>query len=365
MIEYRMPSLGADMEAAVLQEWLVKPGDKVKRGDIIAVVETQKGLIDIELYDVEGGQISRLLVQEGTKVPVGTVMATIITSGEEKPRAPDLPVPPARIRVSPLARKLAEQERIDLTTITGTGPEGAITREDVEQALRKKAPAPAATPSADLRMAVANAMSRANRDIPHYYLSARADMSKALSWLEKENLNRPLQERLLPVVLLVKAVANALKQVPELNAWWQDGLQVKKDIHIGFVVSVRGGGLMIPAIRDAGKKNLAQIMETLSDIIPRARAFRLRSSELSDATVAITSLGGNGAEAVFGIVYPPQVAIIGFGSIAPEPWAENNMLGIRPVVHITLAADHRATDGQTGSRFLEFVKSFLQKPEQL
>lgn len=363
MIEFHMPSLGADMEAATLQEWLVKPGDSVKKGDIIAVVETQKGLIDIELYDVEAGRIFQLLVEAGTKVPVGMVMATI-ASEEELTNAPALPVSAPRIRASPLARKLAEQEKIDLAAITGSGPEGAITREDVEKALQKKAPVPA-VPATDLRMAVANAMSKANREIPHYYLVARADMSKALSWLEKENQNRSLQQRLLPVVLLIKAVAKALQQVPELNAWWQDGIQVKKEIHIGFVVSVRGGGLMIPAIRDADKKNLDQIMETLSGIIPRARSFRLRSSELSDATVTITNLGGSGADAVFGIVYPPQVAIIGFGGINPEPWAENDLLGVRPVVHITLAADHRATDGQTGSRFLEFVKSFLQKPEQL
>ena len=214
-------------------------------------------------------------------------------------------------------------------------------------------------------MAVASAMSKANREIPHYYLQTKIDMSKALAWLTEANKQRPVKQRLLPVVLYIKAVAKAAADVPQLNAYWEDGLQLKEQINIGFVISLRTGGIIIPAIHDAEKKSVDEVMEWMNEIIPRARALNLRSSDITDTTITLTSLAEGSAETVYGVIYPPQVALVGLGSINEQPWAENGMLDVRPVLTATLAADHRASDGQIGSRFLMSLKNYLQQPENL
>ena len=378
-----MPSLGADMEAGTLVEWLVKPGDMVKRGDIIAVVDTQKGLIDIEVFDE--GTIDELLVKEHEKVPVGIVMALITSDKaigapkeykmpskiiEEKMELEEIAVAelPHGIKASPLARRIAAEKGIDLTKVKGTGEGGAVIKEDVEKAIiERMAPGEDKRPAKieSVRMAVAAAMSKSNREIPHYYLETRVDMSKALTWLSEANKQRTVKQRLLPVVLLIKAVAKALTDVPDLNGYWDGGLQLKKDINIGFVVSLRSGGVMIPAIHNADLKSMDDLMLSLNDIIPRARAMKLRSSELSESTITVTNLGEGNAETVYGVIYPPQVAIVGIGSISEQPWAEAGMLDVRPVLNLTLSGDHRATDGATGSRFLMAVKDYLGKPESL
>jgi pyruvate dehydrogenase E2 component (dihydrolipoamide acetyltransferase) len=217
-----------------------------------------------------------------------------------------------------------------------------------------------------MRRAIAGAMARSNREIPHYYLETRLDMSRALRWLEAENQRRPIKERLLPVVLLIKAVARALADVPDLNGYWiDDRLQPQEAIHIGFAISLRQGGLVIPAIHHADLKTLDELMEVLRDLIPRVRSGRLRSSELTDATVTLTNLGDLGVEVVYGVIYPPQVALMGFGKITEQPWAENGMLGVRPVLTATLAGDHRATDGHRGAQFLESLSRRMQEPSQL
>jgi len=382
MIKFKMPSLGADMEAGTLVEWLVKPGSNVKRGDIIAVVDTQKGLIDIEVFDE--GIISDLVVKENQKVPVGTVMA-LITGGKETVVKEEEELPektieekkveniivaemPHGVKASPLAKRIAADNGIDLATIKGSGEDGAITKEDVERTITERiAPGEEKKLIAgeNIRMAVAAAMSKSNREIPHYYLETKVDMSKALSWLAEANKQRSVKQRLLPVVLLIKAVAKALTEVPDLNGYWENGLQKKPDINLGFVVSLRTGGVMIPAIHNADKKTIDELMASLNDIIPRARAMKLRSSELSESTFTVTSLGEGNVETVYGVIYPPQVGLVGFGSIEEQPWAESGMLDVRPVMNITLSADHRATDGASGSRFLMGVKNHLQKPETL
>lgn len=381
MIEFRMPSLGADMEAGTLREWLVKPGDTVKRGDIIAVVDTQKGLIDIEVFDE--GKIEQLLAKEDEKVPVGTLLALIYSEKQapteearpvplppEGATSPEIPAPSPThldIKASPLAKRIAKEKGVDLSRVKGTGEDGAITREDVERAVRGKETRiiqkPAAT-TETVRMAIAAAMSRSNREIPHYYLETKVDMTKALAWLAETNLHRPVKQRLLPTVLLIKAVATALTAVPQLNGYWEDGLVQKQQINIGFVISLRTGGVVIPAIHDADKKSVSEIMEWMNEVIPRARALNLRSSDLTDATFTITSLGEGNTQTVYGVIYPPQVGLTGFGSITEQPWAEKGMLGTRPVLVATLAADHRATDALVGSRFLNTVNNFLQNPAE-
>jgi pyruvate dehydrogenase E2 component (dihydrolipoamide acetyltransferase) len=399
MIEFLMPSLGADMEDGTLIEWKKKPGDTVKRGDIIAEVETQKGLIEIEVFDE--GIIGELLIQENTKVPVGTVMATINPSvvileikEEEIPEKEPIALQPIEekimepisvekiaaihFKISPLAKRIAEDNHIDISQITGTGPDGAIIKEDVDFAIAEREKTEIekiekipvgiekrGTAAEAIRSAVAAAMSKSNREIPHYYLEKKIDMTNALAWLQVANSKRPLKKRLLPVTLLLKATAKSLLEFPDLNAIWDNGLQLKKDINIGFVVSLRTGGIIVPALHQVNLKSIDEIMDALNDIIPRARALRLRSSELSDSTITLTSIGDGGADSVFGVIYPPQVAIIGFGSIAELPFAEHEMIGIRSCISVTLAGDHRATDGLTGSRFLVTLNKYLQIPEAL
>ena len=404
MIEFLMPSLGADMEDGTLVEWRKKPGDPIKRGDIIAEVDTQKGLIEIEVF--EEGIVGELLIKEGTKVPVGTPMALINTDGakleiEKKPKPEEqkpeekqskiqpteeaTPIRPARqdgeekrIKASPLARKIAEDNNIALSGITGTGENGAITKHDVEIAITKKGteipqektlsePVSEKTvpASESVRMAVAAAMSKSNREIPHYYLEKKIDMSTALTWLKETNKTRSVQDRLLPASILIKAVASALDEVPQLNGTWVDGLHLKNEINIGFVVSLRTGGLIVPTIQQADLKTIDEIMIILKDLIPRARAMKLRSSELSNSTITLTNLGEGGADTVFGVIYPPQVAIVGFGNTTEQAFVENGMLGLRPVITATLAGDHRATDGLIGSRFLASLNKHLQNPNAL
>ena len=419
MGEFRMPSLGADMETGKLVEWLVVPGQRVRRGDIVAMVETQKGLFEVEIF--ADGVMGELLVQPGQTVPVGTVLATIdngVAGTGEQPPAPtdaaagrvaaqpedaasaavpttgtSAPAPtaiPGRIACSPSARQLALELGVDLATVTGTGPHGAIGRGDVEAAARAagtKPPAPAepvspapAEASAEkaagkpaptaamkaMRQAIAAAVSRSNREIPHYYLESEIDLSRPLKWLEEENRKRSLRERILPVALLVKAVALALREVPELNGFWQnDQLEVRPDIHIGFAVALRQGGLISPAVHHVDQLGVGEVMERLVDLIERTRTGHLRGSEMTDATVSVTSLGDRGVRTVYGVIYPPQVALIGFGRISERPWAEDGMLGVRRCVTATLAADHRATDGHQGALFLEALNRHLNLPETL
>lgn len=391
-----MPSLGADMEAGTLVEWLKHPGDAIKRGDIIAVVDTQKGAIEIEVF--EDGILDQTIVTPGEKVPVGTVLALIRGTGPEPSgRPPATPMPSAppvaptaaaeppspapaagreqsgRVRVSPMARKLAADLGVDLTNIKGTGSQGAITREDIDRTVATlKTPAAQRTvaPSADrmpaMRSAIAAAMARSKRDIPHYYLSTTIDLSTALAWLRTENEKRPMTERLLPAVLLIKAVALALREVPELNGYWIDGgFTPGSGIHVGSAISLRGGGLVAPALHDADKADLTTLMRTLQDVVARARAGSLRSSEFSDPTITVTNLGDQGVESTFGIIYPPQVALVGFGKISERPWVGSATIEARPLLTATLSADHRASDGHRGGVFLTAIDRLLQIPEKL
>jgi pyruvate dehydrogenase E2 component (dihydrolipoamide acetyltransferase) len=449
MSEFKMPSLGADMDAGTLVEWKKKPGDTVKRGDIIAAVETAKGVIDIECF--EDGILDEIFFQAGQEVPVGNILATIVSKEEYgKPKAAPAPKPSepvkiekipeaaiteaakasavkvveelkasiapppaegARVRISPLASRMAIELGVDLRQVKGTGPGGAIQRADIERAVAAMkavvqepvkappaaeskpveavtpppiAPPVAPTPPVErppevvpeqkktvdfqtaMRQAIAAAMSRSNREIPHYYLETSIDMTNALHWLEEENLKRPIRERLLPVVVLLKAVAKSLTEVPELNGFWIDGgHQVSEAIHIGFAIALRQGGLLTPAIHDADMKTFDELRDAMNDLIIRTRSNRLRSSELTDATITVTSLGDRGVEKVFGVIYPPQVALVGLGKITQQPWAVNGALCVRPVLVATLAGDHRATDGHKGGLFLEALNRNLQEVEKL
>src|SRR5581483_7669179 len=225
---------------------------------------------------------------------------------------------------------------IDSATLHGSGPGGRIQRKDVEAAAAARkpgalpptpppapppAPAPAVPPagedrSAAMRRAIAAAMSRSKRELPHFYPGQTIDMSRAIAWLTEENLRRPVSERLLHGVLFVKAVALALREVPELNATWLgDEVVRREDINVGVAIALRGGGLVAPAIRNTDKLSLDELMHAFRDLVARARAYSLRSSEMSEPTITVTSLGERSADTVYGVIFPPQVAIVGFGAL--------------------------------------------------
>jgi pyruvate dehydrogenase E2 component (dihydrolipoamide acetyltransferase) len=217
-----------------------------------------------------------------------------------------------------------------------------------------------------MRAAIAAAMARSKREIPHFYLATTVDMGAAEAWREAENARRPVTERLLPIALLVKAVAQALVEVPELNGTWVDGrFRPGSGVHVGCAVSLRGGGLVAPAVHDADRKPLPTLMADLRDLVARARTGSLRSSELSDSTITVTNLGEMGADSTFGIVFPPQVALVGFGRVVRRPWVVDDAVVVRPVVTASLSADHRVVDGHRGGLFLAAVDRRLQNPEAL
>jgi len=389
MAEFRMPSLGADMEAGTLVEWKVKPGDAVRRGDIVAVVDTDKGAIDVEIW--EDGVVEEIRVQPSSKVPVGTVLAVLRGPGAPPPEpaaaAPRVvaprpaeptpggppaagaavhsgPASPRTPRASPAARALARELGIDLGAVAGTGPGGAVTREDVEAHGRKGAPLPSRT--AGMRQAIAAAMSRSKREIPHYYLGTDIDLSRALSWMARENERRPVTERLLAIALLLKAVALAAREVPEVNGLWVDGaFRPSAAVHLGLAIALRQGGLVAPALHDVDRKGLGELMRDVNDLVGRTRSGGLRSSELADATLTVTSLGDLGVAAVYGVIYPPQVALVGFGRVTERPWAAGKLVEVRPVITATLSGDHRASDGIRGAQFLAALDRLLQTPEGL
>jgi pyruvate dehydrogenase E2 component (dihydrolipoamide acetyltransferase) len=395
MAEFRMPSLGADMEAGTLVEWLVKPGDWVKRGDIVAVVETQKGAIEIETY--QAGQIEKILVDLHSKVPVGTPLAHIRTEGEVKPAveaapvprttpaAPPVTPPPTRApvgappavtaaagaRASPAARRLAEQRGFDLSTVTGSGPSGAVTYADVERRLGEAA-APVERKRGlwldleAMRTAIAAAMARSKREIPHYYLEHQVDVTACERWLAQTNAPRPPDNRLIFGALAIKAAALAARRFPAFNGFYRENrYEPAQAVHVGVAIAIRGGGLAAPALHDADRLTLDELMSSMRDLVQRTRAGRIRSSEISDPTITVSSLGERGVEALYGIIYPPQVAIIGFGKMVVRPWVVDGAIGPRSVITITLSADHRVSDGHAGALFLAEIGKLLEEPDKL
>lgn len=419
-----MPSLGADMDEGKLAEWLVAPGDRLARGDIVAVVETQKGAIEIEIF--EPGEVAELIAKPGQTLPVGAPLARIRKPGEvdedapqrppETAPAPEMasgaetaplvtpptpesapsatrPATPIRaagavpgavhgvaatgVLASPAARTRAAQAGLDLARVTGSGPGGAVLLGDVEAHL-KDPPAPEepfekragrgkpGLDMAEMRRAIAAAMSRAKREIPHYYLSHRIDLQAAQDWLTATNAERPPDRRLLMGALLIRATVRALPRMPEFNGRFEGGdYTPSAAVHCGMAVALRGGGLIAPAIMDAHEKGLDDIMAAMRDVVARTRAGRLRNSEVTQGTLTVSSLGETGVDALYGVIYPPQVALVGFGSPRPQAVVHDARLAARICVTATLAADHRVSDGRRGAAFLAEIDRLLQEPETL
>lgn len=456
-----MPSLGADMEHGKVVEWLVKPGDYIHKGDLVAAVDTDKTVMDIESF--QEGVLAEFLVDIGDTVDVGTPIARITATPAELPPAPPADreakaAPPVRhlahtlgvdvgrisgsgtdgevtradveraaaapgtrapepatapeahrIRSSPLARRLAAELGVELSAVTGTGPGGAVTEEDVLAAVPPRgrpakeagAEKPAAAPPSEaqpveaptveaprgtpeeeqpgrkrttaaggkaesLRQAIGALMSRSKKEIPHYYLSTTLDLAAAMAWMQAANQQRPVSSRLVPSALLLKATALAAKEEPDMNGFFTKGaFHPSSAVHLGVAVALRHGGIVAPAVHHADTLSLDQLMDQLRDLVGRARAGRLQRAEMADPTITVTNLGDLGVESVYGVIYPPQVAMVGFGKVLEQPWAHNGMLGIRHAAIATLSADHRVSDGLRGGRFLARIDELLQAPEKL
>lgn len=385
-VEFRLPSLGADMESATLTEWLKQPGEHIHRGEAIATVETTKGLIDLEAY--EDGTLSELVATPGTRLPVGAVMAHLEVEGGAAPAAelnappPGAPAPPAqappppaatvsapqaeRVRLSPAARRRAHELGIAPETLAHAAAPGAIVHlQDIER-LASAPPAAANAARAAMREAIGAAMARAKREIPHYYLGHTLDFGPARAWLTQHNAQLAVGERLIEAVLLIKAVALAAARLEGFNGHWREGrFERSAAVHVGAAIAVRGGGLVAPALLDAHAKDLAALMSEFSALVTRARAGHLRSGEFTAATITLTSLGADGVDVLYPIINPPQVAIIGAGAIRDAPWAIEGRIEVRPLLTLALAADHRVTDGRLGARFLRSIAELLADPQRL
>ncbi len=359
--------------------------------------------VDVHALDGSGagGAITRgdvesagARLREVRHAPIGAGRCAPVRGGRPSP-------PPVRrahpsltgVRSSPMARRVATELGVEIGDIQGTGPGGAIVESDVRRAARRKpsvaapplgesgeqeapkqtrpAPATLGTVADDarqvaMRRAIGALMARSKREIPHYYLSTDIDMSRAVAWLEQTNVERPVTARLVVPVLLIKATALAVATVPEMNGFMRgDTFEPSQDVHVGVAVSLRTGGVIAPAIHHVDRLPIDELMVALRDLVNRARGGVLRSSEMSDPTITVTNLGDLGVDSVFGVIYPPQVALVGFGRVAERAWAAHGMVGVRSCATATLSADHRVSDGHRGGRFLGTIDRLLQHPEDL
>jgi len=307
MADLLMPSLGADMTEGTLLEWRVAQGDSVHRGDIVAVVDTDKSAIDVESF--VDGEVESLLVQPGMTVPVGTTLAVL--------RSPSAPAVVGVVRDADDARSPAQRVTAEL-------------------------------------------MARSAREIPHFSVESTLEVGALVAALERRNAGRPPTERVVVGAALMLAIARAATRAPDLNGWLVDeAFHPAERVDLGVAISLRGGGLVVGTVEAADTLSLDGMMTALAGVTERARQGRLRSSDLVPATLTVTSLGERGAESVRGLIHPPQVALVGLGRVVRRPWAVDGQVVARPVVTVTVAADHRVSDGRRASALVAGVEEEL------
>ncbi|MGH2633821.1 MAG: dihydrolipoamide acetyltransferase family protein [Tepidiformaceae bacterium] len=435
--EITMPQMGADMTEGTLIRWVKQVGDHVARGDILAEVETDKATVELEAF--EAGDLLKQLVGEGEVVPVGEVIGLLgdaseaVPDIERKPRAetparrtverPAEPVAAAaqqesspsarttavatpatiddgRVRISPVARRMATEAGLDVHGLSGSGPDGRILRRDVEAAVagrgapaaapagraepsvqppvpvaaNREAPAAArptpvpapgeVTPLSKMRQAIARRMTQSKQSQPHYYLTLDIDMTAAMAFREQLNVAVGEGARVSVNDLIVKACALAIQKYPKFNAEYTDaGLKYHDRVNIDIGIAL-DEGLLAPAILDCDSKSLGRIAADAKDLIARAKSNRLRAEEL-EGTFTITNLGAYGVEMLIGIINPPQAAILGVGSVMPQPVVRDGQVVVRDVMKVALSADHRISDGAEGARFSKEIQALLENPVSL
>jgi pyruvate dehydrogenase E2 component (dihydrolipoamide acetyltransferase) len=377
--EYLMPSLGADMDEGSVIEWLIGVGDLVERGQVIARVETEKSDIDIEIW--HEGTVDEVLVEPRRIVSVGTPLLKLHRSRVDShvDFAPPVGEPvsqrDATVLASPLARHLADERGVSLSDVVGSGPHGAVRCCDLDRVTTPELSTTTNAPDggepdpssrADrMRATIAMRMERSSSDIPHYRLERAIDLGALTQYLAERNEQRPVAERILPAAAFVRATAIAAARHPELNGTWVDGRFVPgAGVNVSVVVSLRTGGLLTPLIRDADQYSLDELMHQIAEFTAAARTGTLRSTWTgAGSTITITNLGDRGADLVHGLISPPEVALVGFGRVVERPWVVDRQVEPRPIVIVTLGADHRATDASVGSRFLATLARSLENPE--
>jgi pyruvate dehydrogenase E2 component (dihydrolipoamide acetyltransferase) len=403
--EVVMPQMGADMKEGTLIRWLKKEGDEVRRGETIAEIETDKANIEIEAF--EGGVFRKTLAQPGDVVAVGQVIAIIGAAGEDvskyearravptgrqapqpamaaaaKPTTAAAPpaakAPPGgdgHVRASPVARRIAEEKGIDLARVSGTGPEGRITREDVEAFLQRQPSAPEKEPAgapagkapamSKMRQAIARRMAQSKREAPHYYVTVDVEMTEAQRL--RSELNATLGEEAHVSVndLLVKASAKALQRHPMFNTWFIDGEVQQQEAQNVCIAIALDEGLIAPAVLDCGRKSVVEIAQASRSLAERARSGALKPDEYSGGTFTVSNLGMYGIEELIAIIQPPQTAILGVGRVSPRPVARDGAVEVAEVMTLALSGDHRVTDGALGAQFLGEIKRLLEAPVDL
>jgi pyruvate dehydrogenase E2 component (dihydrolipoamide acetyltransferase) len=315
--EVPMPSLGADMNSGKLMKWKIKKGDHVDKGQALAVVETTKSTLDIENF--HEGVVSELIGREGDEINVGSPIA--VFEVEEKELKTDKILTP---------EKFKEESRVNL------------------------------------RDSIASLMSKSKREIPHYYLKNKMNLSVLMNWMDKKNAILTPEKRLMLPVVFLKFISMALKDFPRMNGYYQNSsFEASEKINMGVAIALKNGGVMAPALREMEKMNLESLQRNFVDLVERARSSELKNTELSEATITVTNLGDFGVDEVFGVIFPPQVAILGIGRIREEVFWDQDKVAVRPICYVTLSADHRVSDGLEGARFLRRLEGLLNQPELL
>ncbi|MGA1056462.1 MAG: dihydrolipoamide acetyltransferase family protein [Phycisphaerales bacterium] len=435
-IELTMPRLSDTMESGTIIKWNVKEGDPVSAGDVVADVETDKATMEMQVYD--DGKVSRIVVPEGKTVAVGTLIAVIDDgSGEAAPKAeptaaeparPPAPAAPApapvatpaapsrpmaspvpggeaRMRVSPVARRLADEHGVDLGSIRGSGPSGRIVKQDVLAAIENVAAAgtppqrvetsvalavPAVRTSvaasttalsapgrpgsevtlSGMRQTIARRLVESKQTIPHYQVTVRIDMDPVMAL--RKDLNAQLADQGVKLSVndfIVRGCAVAMAEHPFMNAsWGGDRILLHGAVNIGVAVSLpaeRGGGLVVPTIRDADRKSLRWISEETKQLAEKARTKGLSVEEMSDATFTVSNLGMFGVEHFTAVINPPNSAILACGAALEQPVVRNGALAVGHEMQATLSLDHRVIDGAMGAAWLATLKHLLEHPATL
>ena len=407
-INITMPALSPTMTEGTLAKWLKAEGDSIEAGEPIAEIETDKATMEVEAVD--DGVLGKIVVGDGAEnVAVNTVIGVMLAEGEDAsaleveapapaapaaptpsqepapvttaPRAAAAPPPPAardgqRIKASPLARKMAAQAGIDLGTLTGSGPKGRIVKADIEAAVGgapAAAAAPAAPPTAppdggytevplsNMRKTIARRLTESKQTIPHYYLSVDCELDRLLA-LRKELNARDEGFKLSVNDFVVRAVALALRKVPEANAGWSETALLQYDtVDVSVAVAIPDG-LITPIVRDADRKGLAGISAEVKDLAARARDRKLAPHEYQGGSFSVSNLGMFGIREFAAVINPPQSGILAVGAGEKRAVVKDDALAVATVMTCTLSADHRVIDGAIGARLLAAFKAYIEEP---
>ena len=414
-IELLMPALSPTMKEGNLAKWIKKEGDKIKAGDVIAEIETDKATMEVEAVDE--GILGKILVQEGTEnVPVNSAIALLLEDGENKSvldsyqlksgLAPQIAAPVAeqkpeqssekvvvsnnetiaisplakRIAISPLAKRIAGEKNLDLSTISGSGPRGRIIKDDIlnvahQGSVNKNSGAVSRNPQEfqavknnNVRKIIAKRLLESKQTVPHFYLSLDLKIDKLLevrhSLNELANLDAKgnPEYRISVNDLVIKAVALALKAVPSANSSWTDeAILLYNNVDVSVAVAV-DGGLLTPIIRNADQKSISAISNEMKALAKKARDGKLQPEEFQGGGFSISNLGMYGIDSFQAIINPPQSCILAVGSGVQKPVIESGKITIATIMNVTLSSDHRSVDGAVGAEFLKSLKKFIENP---